>query len=105
MDPRTGLDRCRKFHPPPGFDAWTVEPIANQLTDFTIPAHAFSFTESKRICSNVFLKSYICIVFKLNRCSCLFYHLTLNLRLLAAEVLHENDDQFGSGGGGGGGGQ
>ena len=33
----------------------------------------------------------------------MFYHLPLNLRLLAVEVLHEDDvDQFGSGGGGGG---
>jgi len=81
----------------------TVEPIANHLTDFVIPAHACSFTESKRICTNMFLKSYICIVYKLKQCNCLFYHLLLNLRLLAVEVLHDDDDdQFGRGGGGGG---
>jgi hypothetical protein len=48
----------------------------------------------------MFKKSYIFIVFKLKQRSCLFYHLPSNLRLLAAEALHEDDNQFGSGGGG-----
>ena len=30
MGPRTGLDRCGKS-PPPGFDPWTVNPVASRL--------------------------------------------------------------------------
>ena len=57
----------------------------------------------------MFQKTYIRIVYYWKRWNCLFFHLTLTLRLLAAEVLHEDDDHIGSGvgigsGGGGGGG-
>jgi hypothetical protein len=100
VDPRTGLDWCKKFHTPPEFDPWTLEPIANHLTDFAIPAHACSFTENKRKCTNMFLKLHL---YSLHIKTMQLYHLPLNLRLLAVEVLHEDDDQFGIGGGGGGG--
>jgi hypothetical protein len=33
---RTG--RVRKISPPPGFDPWTVLPVASCYTDFAIPA-------------------------------------------------------------------
>ena len=39
MDPRTGLDRCGKSRPLPGFDPRTVQPVANRYTDCAIPAH------------------------------------------------------------------
>ena len=32
--PRAGLDRCRKSRPPPGFDPWTVQPVASRYTDY-----------------------------------------------------------------------
>ena len=35
MGPRTGLDRCRKSRPPPGFDPRTVQPVAIRYTDYT----------------------------------------------------------------------
>jgi hypothetical protein len=28
VGPRAGLDRCAKSRPPPGFDPWTVQPVA-----------------------------------------------------------------------------
>ena len=31
--------RMRKTSPPPGFDPWTVQPIASRYTDWAIPAH------------------------------------------------------------------
>jgi hypothetical protein len=31
--PRARLDRCGKFYPPPGFDTWTVQPVASRYTD------------------------------------------------------------------------
>ena len=31
VGPRTGLDRCGKISPPPGFDPWTVQPVAQSL--------------------------------------------------------------------------
>ena len=34
VGPRTGLDRCGKYRPPPGFDPQTVRPIASRYTDY-----------------------------------------------------------------------
>jgi len=36
----SGLDGCRKFHPPPGLDSWTVLPLASRYTDCGILAYA-----------------------------------------------------------------
>jgi len=33
VGPRTGLDRCGKISPPPGFDPRTVQPVASRYTD------------------------------------------------------------------------
>ena len=33
VGPRAGLDWCGKFRSPPGFDPWTVQPVANLYTD------------------------------------------------------------------------
>jgi hypothetical protein len=30
---RAGLDECGKSRPPPGFDPWTVQPVAIRYTD------------------------------------------------------------------------
>ena len=30
MDPMAGLDRCGKSRLPPGFDPWTVQPVASR---------------------------------------------------------------------------
>jgi hypothetical protein len=40
VGPRAGLDGLRKISPPPGFDPWTVQPLASCYTDYAIPAHA-----------------------------------------------------------------
>ena len=32
----------RKISPPPGFDLWTVQPVASRYTDSAIPAHRVS---------------------------------------------------------------
>ena len=38
--PRAGLDGCGKSRPPPpGFDPWTVKPVASHYTDCAIPVH------------------------------------------------------------------
>ena len=29
--PRAGLDWCGKYRPPPGFDPWTIQPIAQSV--------------------------------------------------------------------------
>jgi len=34
VGPRTGLDRCGKSRPPPGFDPRTVQPVASRYTDY-----------------------------------------------------------------------
>jgi len=40
VGPRTGLDRCGKSCPPPGFDRRTAQPIASFYTDYaTQPAN------------------------------------------------------------------
>ena len=33
VGPRAGLDWCGKSRPPPGFDPWTVQPVASRYTD------------------------------------------------------------------------
>jgi hypothetical protein len=38
VGPRTGLQGCRKFRPPPGFDPRTVQHMASHYTDCAIPA-------------------------------------------------------------------
>jgi hypothetical protein len=30
--------RLRKISPPPGFDPWTIQPVASRYTNYTIPA-------------------------------------------------------------------
>jgi hypothetical protein len=38
VGPRAGMDGCEKSGPPPGFDPWTVHPVASRYTDWAIPA-------------------------------------------------------------------
>ena len=33
VGPKTGLDKCGKSRPPPGFDPRTVQSVANRYTD------------------------------------------------------------------------
>jgi hypothetical protein len=33
MGPKNGLEGCGKFHPPPGFDPWTVLPVMSPYND------------------------------------------------------------------------
>ena len=33
VGPRAGADGCGKISPPPGFDHWTVQPVASRYTD------------------------------------------------------------------------
>jgi hypothetical protein len=40
VDPKVGLDRCGKFHPPPGFDPQTIQPVASRYTDYSIAGGA-----------------------------------------------------------------
>ena len=37
--PQGRSGRVRKILPPPGFDPWTVQPVASSYTDWAIPAH------------------------------------------------------------------
>jgi len=39
VGPRAGLDKCGKSCPPPGFDPWTVQPVASRYNDYAIAAH------------------------------------------------------------------
>ena len=34
VGPKAGLNRCGKISPPPGFDPWTVQPVASRYTDY-----------------------------------------------------------------------
>jgi hypothetical protein len=34
VGPRAGLDRCGKSRLPPGYDPWTVQPVASRYTDW-----------------------------------------------------------------------
>ena len=36
VDPRAGLDGCRKSHPTPEFDPRTVHPVASRYTDWAM---------------------------------------------------------------------
>jgi hypothetical protein len=36
--------RVRKISPPPGFDPWTIQPVANRYADWAIPAHFILMT-------------------------------------------------------------
>jgi hypothetical protein len=38
VGPRTDLDSCGKSRPQPGFDPWTVHPVASRYTDCAILA-------------------------------------------------------------------
>jgi len=38
VGPSTGLNGCGKSRPPPGFDPWTVQPVASRYTDCAFPA-------------------------------------------------------------------
>jgi hypothetical protein len=38
VGPRAGLDGCGKSRLSPGFDHWTVQPVASRYTDYAIPA-------------------------------------------------------------------
>jgi hypothetical protein len=44
--PTASLDRCRKSHPPPGFDPQTVWLLASYCTDYASLAHTTSSTTS-----------------------------------------------------------
>ena len=37
--------RVWKISPPPGFDPWTVQPVASHYTDWAIPAHEVHCTK------------------------------------------------------------
>jgi len=39
MGSRAGLNGCGKSHHPPGFDPWTVQPLASCYTDYAVSAH------------------------------------------------------------------
>jgi hypothetical protein len=38
--PQGRAGQVPKISPPPGFDPWTIQPVASHYTDYTIPAHA-----------------------------------------------------------------
>ena len=42
MGPRAGLDGCGKYHPSPGFDPRTVQPVASRCT-----------VHSRKLCHNI----------------------------------------------------
>ena len=39
VGPQGRSGRVKKISPPPGFDPWTVHPIASRYTDWAIPSH------------------------------------------------------------------
>jgi len=44
--PSASLDRCRKSHPPPGFDPQTVWLLASYCTDYASLAHTTTTTNN-----------------------------------------------------------
>ena len=45
VSPRAGLEGCRKFYPPPGFDPLTVQLVASYYADCAVLALHQNFTE------------------------------------------------------------
>jgi hypothetical protein len=39
--PQGRSERVQKISPPPGFDPWTVQPVASRYTDWANSAHNF----------------------------------------------------------------
>jgi hypothetical protein len=50
VGPRAGLDVCKKYCPPPGFDPWTVQPVASRYTYWAIPAPTGQIAVPNTVC-------------------------------------------------------
>ena len=66
MGPRAGLDRCRKFRPPPGFALRIVQPVTSHYSHYAIPAHNiknrgyYKINTPNRLADSNVLKSLHC---------------------------------------------
>ena len=58
--PRTGLDGCRKFRPPPGFDPRTVQPVGSRYTDWAIPAYIIYISSSSSSSCSLIVRCVSC---------------------------------------------
>jgi hypothetical protein len=71
--PRVGLDGCGKSRPPPGFNAWTVQPVA-----LYIYVHVWICARTHvRVCMYVcmYLCMYVCM------CVCVFVYVCMYVRV------------------------
>ena len=59
VGPRPGLDRRRKYNPPPGFDPRTVQPVASRYTDWAIPAAEAASNPCKYACESIRLTFHL----------------------------------------------
>ena len=66
MGPRAGLDRCGKSRPPPGFDPWTVQPVASRYTDYATRPTLTSYGEYSTDISVVMF--FFCLQVKISHC-------------------------------------
>jgi len=46
-EPQGWYGWVRKISPPPGFNSWTVQPVASHYTDYAIPAHSSCYKQGK----------------------------------------------------------
>jgi hypothetical protein len=54
VGPRAGLDGCGKSRPPPGFDPWTVQPVASRHTHYAIPVPILRHVNTKISKTSIF---------------------------------------------------
>jgi hypothetical protein len=50
--PQGRSGRVQKLSPPPGFDPWTVQPVASRYTDYAIPKVFRYMTEEPEMCTD-----------------------------------------------------
>ena len=65
VGPRAGMDKCGKFHPPPGFEPWTAQPVESRYTDWAIPAHILTYALLKyqrNFRLNSVRTSFVCVI-------------------------------------------
>jgi hypothetical protein len=59
---RAGLDRCGKSHPPPGFNPWTIQPVASRYTNYATRPTVCSVSQLKtQLVHTALQSSYMCI--------------------------------------------
>ena len=59
--PHSPSGRVRIISAPPGFDPWTIQPIASRYTDWAIPAHLVIVSLYTKMCKKYLDVANICM--------------------------------------------